>query len=73
MRFGQRIRTKDLKLSPFSCCNSWMCSGTRLVSTILEELKDRIQAGDFDEANSSVLALLVRMRQVKEVLSASKE
>jgi hypothetical protein len=48
-------------------------SFTSKMFPILEELKDRIQAGDFDEANSSVLALLVRMRQVKEALSASKE
>ncbi|MGA7796729.1 MAG: hypothetical protein WCA19_27180 [Candidatus Acidiferrales bacterium] len=40
---------------------------------ILEELKDQIQAGDFDEANSGVLALLVRLRQVRESMSASKE
>jgi len=48
-------------------------SFTSKMFPILEELKDRIQAGGFDEANSSVLALLVRMRQVKEALSASKE
>jgi len=30
---------------------------------ILEELKNQIQAGDFDEANPSVLALLVRLQE----------
>jgi len=40
---------------------------------LLEELKDRIQAGDFEEANPIVLALLVRIRQVKEAMESPKK
>ena len=33
---------------------------------ILEGLRDRIQAGDFEEADPIILALLARFRQVRE-------
>jgi hypothetical protein len=35
---------------------------------VLEELKDRIQAGDFEDAIPIVYALLVRMRQLKKAM-----
>jgi len=40
---------------------------------ILEELKNQIQVGNFEEANSGVLALLVRLRQVEEAMTEPKE
>jgi hypothetical protein len=39
---------------------------------ILEELKDQIQAGDFEEAKLGRLGS-VRLREVREAMSASKE
>lgn len=38
---------------------------------ILEELKDHILSGEFEEANPVVLALLVRLRQVREAIENS--
>jgi len=38
---------------------------------VLEELKNHIQSGEFEEANPVVLALLVRFRQVKEAMENS--
>jgi len=35
---------------------------------ILERLRDRIQAGDFEGADPIVLALLVRFRQAREAM-----
>ena len=40
---------------------------------ILEELKNQIQVGNFEEANSGVLALLVRLRQVEQSMAEPKE
>ena len=40
---------------------------------ILEEPKNQIKAGDFDEAVARVLALLIWLRQVREATSASKD
>lgn len=38
---------------------------------VLEKLKDRIQAGDFEEAIPIVLALLAKMREVKDAMKSS--
>jgi hypothetical protein len=40
---------------------------------VLEELKDRIQAGDFEEAIPIVYALLLRLRQVKKAMASPKK
>jgi hypothetical protein len=37
----------------------------------LEELKDKIQTEQFEDANPIVLALLVRIRQVNEAMNSS--
>lgn len=40
---------------------------------VLEELKDKIQTGHFEEAYPLVMAVLVRMRQTKETMESPKK